>query len=49
MKKKLFLSVIFLGYLLCGCDKSKLESEMLTVEYNDLLHSRVISRLPDSE
>ena len=48
MKKKLFLSVIFFGYLFCGCDKSKLESEMLTFEYNEQMHSRVISKLPDS-
>lgn len=48
MNKKLFLSLIFLGYVLCACDKSKLESEILTFEYNEKMHSRVISKLPDS-
>lgn len=49
MKKKLFLSVILFGYFLCACDKPKLESEILTIEYNDQLHSRVISKLLGSE
>ena len=48
MKKKLLLSIIFLGYLLCACDKPKLESEILTFDYNEKMYSRVISKLPDS-
>ena len=49
MKKKLLLSIILLGYLLCACGNPKLESKMLTFEYNDQMHTRVISKLPDSE
>jgi len=49
MKKKLFLSIMLLGYFLCACDKPKLESEILIFEYNEKMHSRVISKLPDSE
>jgi alpha-galactosidase len=49
MKKKIFLSIIFFGYLLFAADKPKLENEILTFEYNDQLHSRIESKLPDSE
>ena len=48
MKKKLLLSIIILGYLLCACGKPKLESEILTFEYNEKMYSRVISKLPGS-
>jgi alpha-galactosidase len=48
MKKKLFLSIIILGYLLCACSKPKLESKILTFEYNEKMYSRVISKLPGS-
>ena len=48
MKKKILLGVISLGYFLCACEKPKLESEILSFEYNEQMHSRVISKLPGS-
>ena len=49
MKKKLPLSLIFFVYFLCACNnKPVLENDMFTFEYNDQMHSRVVSKLPNS-
>jgi alpha-galactosidase len=48
MKIKLFLSLTLLGYFICACNKPKLESEILSFQYDDKLHSRLMSNLPDS-
>jgi alpha-galactosidase len=49
MKKHILLLIIVFGYSIQAQEKPKLSNNIFTVEYDNLMHSRIISNLPDSD
>lgn len=49
MKKKVLFFFIVLNFSVCASDNPKLHNQAFIIEYNNKMHSKIISILPDSK